>query len=57
MPAISVILPVYNGANYLAEAIESVLRQTFTDFDLHVLDAGHAEVVGDVDGRSENAAR
>jgi glycosyltransferase involved in cell wall biosynthesis len=33
-PRVSVCLPVYNGANYLALAIESVLAQTFTDFEL-----------------------
>ena len=35
---ISVILPVYNGENFLAEAIESVLKQTFEDFELVISD-------------------
>lgn len=43
VPAISVILPVHNGANYLRESIDSVLRQSFTDFDLHVLDDGSTD--------------
>lgn len=34
MPKVSVIMPVYNAEKYLAEAIESVLEQTFTDFEL-----------------------
>jgi glycosyltransferase involved in cell wall biosynthesis len=31
-------MTVYNGASYVAEAVESVLRQTFTDFELLVID-------------------
>ncbi len=38
MPEITVLLPVYNGANYLRESIDSVLAQTFTDFELLVID-------------------
>ena len=38
MPKISVILPVYNGEKYLKEAIESVLAQTFKDFELIIID-------------------
>jgi glycosyltransferase involved in cell wall biosynthesis len=38
VPTISVCLPVYNGAAYLAEAIASVLGQTHTDFELLIAD-------------------
>jgi glycosyltransferase involved in cell wall biosynthesis len=34
MPTVSICLPVYNGANFLAQAIESVLAQTYGDFEL-----------------------
>lgn len=41
MPKISVIMPVYNTDNqYLSEAIDSVLQQTYTDFELLVIDDG-----------------
>jgi glycosyltransferase involved in cell wall biosynthesis len=36
--AISVAIPVYNGAAFLAEAVESVLRQSRTDFEIILLD-------------------
>lgn len=39
-PTISVVLPVYNGEKYLAEAIESVLTQTFEDFELIIINDG-----------------
>lgn len=38
MPQISVILPVYNGEKYLKSSIESVLDQTFKDFELIIID-------------------
>lgn len=39
-PAISVAMSVYNGERFLAEAIESVLGQTFADFEFLILDDG-----------------
>ncbi len=39
-PTVSVVLPVYNGENYLRFAVESVLEQTFRDFELIVVDDG-----------------
>ncbi|MEX1239155.1 MAG: glycosyltransferase [Cyclobacteriaceae bacterium] len=38
MPEVSVILPNYNHAKYLPERINSILRQTFRDFELIILD-------------------
>lgn len=39
-PRISVVMPVYNVENYVAEAIQSVLDQTFADFELVIVDDG-----------------
>lgn len=40
MPAISVIVPVYNVEPYLHRCVESILQQTFTDFELILVDDG-----------------
>ncbi|VBB44607.1 putative Glycosyl transferase, group 2 family [uncultured Paludibacter sp.] len=37
-PSVSVLMPVYNVEKYVAEAIENILNQTFTDFELILLD-------------------
>ncbi|MBT2289847.1 glycosyltransferase family 2 protein [Paenibacillus albidus] len=36
-PAVTVLMPVYNGEKYLAEAIESILNQTFADFEFLII--------------------
>ena len=38
LPAISLVLPVYNGERYLAEALDSIFAQTFTDFEVIAVD-------------------
>ena len=38
VPTVSIGLPVYNGENYLRQAIDSLLAQTFTDFELIISD-------------------
>ena len=43
LPAISVCIPTYNGAKYIAQTIESILNQTFTDFEVIVSDDGSSD--------------
>ena len=40
MSKISVVLPVYNGEKYLKDAIDSILNQTFEDFELIIINDG-----------------
>src|SRR5579871_2870885 len=42
-PAVSVLLPVYNGERFLAAAVRSVLEQTFSDFELIAIDDGSTD--------------
>jgi glycosyltransferase involved in cell wall biosynthesis len=43
MPLISVIIPVYNGEKMIRETIDSVLNQTFPDFELLVINDGSTD--------------
>lgn len=42
-PLISVILPVYNGAAFLASALDSILNQTLREFELIIIDDGSTD--------------
>src|SRR2546423_3296462 len=42
-PPISVVLPVWNGEAYIADAIKSILNQSFCDFELTVVDDGSTD--------------
>lgn len=41
--SISVIIPVYNGSRYIAEALESVIKQSFQAFEIIVIDDGSSD--------------
>lgn len=43
VPAVSVILPVYNARRFVVEAMRSILDQTFTDFEFIVIDDGSTD--------------
>jgi glycosyltransferase involved in cell wall biosynthesis len=43
MPKVSVIIPSYNAMAYLPETLESVLRQTFTDFEALIINDGSSD--------------
>lgn len=40
MPKVSVVMPAYNAEKYISEAIDSILNQTFTDFEFIIIDDG-----------------
>ncbi|NNU34510.1 glycosyltransferase [Mucilaginibacter sp. S1162] len=42
-PSITVLMPAYNAAKYIAEAITSVLQQTYTDFELLIVNDGSTD--------------
>lgn len=48
MPQISVILPIYNAGKFLPAAIESILNQTFHDFEFIIIDDGSSDGSADV---------
>lgn len=48
MPKVSVIMPVYNAEKYLREAIDSILNQTFRDFEFIIIDDGSGDSSVDI---------
>ena len=47
-PEISVIVPVYNVEKYLSECIDSILAQTFRNFELILIDDGSKDKSGEI---------
>ena len=48
VPAVSVILPAYNCEKFIGKAIQSVLQQTFTDFELIIINDGSTDNTGSI---------
>lgn len=42
-PRVTVLMPVYNAASYVAEALESILNQTYRDFEFLIIDDGSTD--------------
>jgi Glycosyl transferase family 2 len=47
-PSITVLLTVYNGKQYIGEAVESILSQTYADFEFLVIDDGSDDNSADI---------
>jgi glycosyltransferase involved in cell wall biosynthesis len=54
-PTVSVCIPTYRGAAHIAETIESVLAQTFADFELVIVDDASPDETGQVVARYRDA--
>ena len=48
MPKVSIVFPVYNGQKYLKESIESLLAQTFEDFEVIIWDDGSTDTTPEI---------
>jgi glycosyltransferase involved in cell wall biosynthesis len=53
LPLVSVLMPVWNGEAFLAEAIDSVLAQTLSSFELIVVNDGSLDRTGEIVARYE----
>ncbi|GAB3979922.1 hypothetical protein GCM10028806_46330 [Spirosoma terrae] len=47
-PLVSVIIPVYNGERFISESIQSILNQSYTNFEVLVLDNGSTDKTQDI---------
>ena len=47
-PKVSIIVPIYNVEKYIHKCIDSILSQTFTDFELILVDDGSPDKCGEI---------
>jgi glycosyltransferase involved in cell wall biosynthesis len=57
VPRVSIVIPAYNNADYLQETIDSVLAQTYTDFEVVVSDHSSTDGTAEVMRRYESDPR
>ena len=58
MPFVSIIVPAYNVEDYIRECVDSILAQSFTDFELLLVDDGSVDSTGEIcDHYAQNDAR
>ena len=43
MPELSIIVPIYNGEKFLNKCVDSILAQSFTDFEVILVDDGSTD--------------
>jgi len=48
MPGLSIIIPIYNTEKYLAECLDSILSQSYTDYELILINDGSDDRSGDI---------
>ena len=47
-PEISIVVPAYNAGPYLTDCLESIIRQTFSDWELIITDDGSSDGTGNI---------
>ena len=57
MPKISVVIPVYNGSKYIEETLNSVLNQSYKDFEIIVIDDGSTDNTSEIVNRFPSPVR
>lgn len=53
-PKVSIVIPVYNGSRYLQQTVVSVLKQSFNDFEVLILNDGSTDNTGQIVLELEN---